>query len=223
MSNSTPQNDLRREYVKKIKNLDLSDPDFENKFNQINHDYNSSHSQSNHRVNVDKQVSRIYCDDYSDYFSFDPFGSLSRIHNRLYKLMKFKPFFFDNDIETETKSQYNNNDDIFFKSGEFDEKKLDNLNVNTQTNTQNTETQHNTKPQNKHSYYKYVSSMTTYDNNGIRKAKSISRTEKYDGKNKHVKQISKFQDGDKYVEERLNPDGTTSRIEKKIDNNYMLE
>ena len=35
-------------------------------------------------------------------------------------------------------------------------------------------------------YYKYVSSMTTYDNNGIRKAKSISRTEKFDGKNKTV-------------------------------------
>ena len=58
---------------------------------------------------------------------------------------------------------------------------------------------------------------------GVRKAKSISRTEKYDGKEKKIKQVSKFQDGDKYVEEYLNPDGTTRRIEKKIDNNRMIE
>ena len=65
-------------------------------------------------------------------------------------------------------------------------------------------------------------SSQTRSNNGIRKAKSISRTEKYDGKQKSVKQVSKFQDGDKYVEEYLNPDGTTHRIEKKIEKDAKL-
>lgn len=140
-----------------------------------------------------------------DDFIISPFRSLSRMHNNLYKMMNINNFFDDKDL--------------FFDKDEFNENKLDKLDVNTYDDR----TDRTDRKKNPQSYYKYVSSMTTYDNNGVRKAKSISRTEKYDGKEKKIKQVSKFQDGDKYVEEYLNPDGTTRRIEKKIDNNRMIE
>jgi hypothetical protein len=158
-------------------------------------------------------------------FTINPFNSLSRIHNNLYRLMNTK--FLKTHIDIDSDSDLD--DDIFFRKGEFDERKLDELDVNTYNEPKpETKTEQPIKtridvdkhephePHEPHKYYKYVSSMTTYDNNGVRKAKSISRTEKYDGKHKSVKQVSKFQDGDKYVEEHLNPDGTTKRIEKKI-------
>lgn len=258
---SNTQNDLRREYVKKLKELNLDDPDFDVKFGQINESLNPSQSRSNNRDNVDNLEEQKYQsprqghghqqrqrqqhnrhNDHQYYnpmnivTSFDrffdnPFNSLSRVHNRLYNMMnkhftdnltlydkdkdKDKDKDNDNDNVNENDSD-KDNDELFFNKGEFDEKKLDNLDVNTYQNTD--KSSNSPKP----NYYKYISSMTTYDNNGIRKAKSISRTEKYDGKHKSVKQVSKFQDGDKYVEEHLNPDGTTRRIEKKIDNDTRM-
>ena len=239
---SDTQNDSRREYVKQLKELNLDDPEFEIKFNQINKSFNSSHTDSKHRDNIDMQTktqsqSQSQSHSQSEHrkhshhhnindpfnmldvfnmnpFHLNPFNSLSRIHNNLYRMMNSKMLNSDFDSDED--------DDIFFKKGEFDEKKLDDLDVNTYNETatkSNTNIKQNINEPQK--YYKYVSSMTTYDNNGVRKAKSISRTEKYDGKHKSVKQVSKFQDGDKYVEEYLNPDGTTKRIEKKIENNMI--
>jgi hypothetical protein len=40
-------------------------------------------------------------------------------------------------------------------------------------------------------------------------------------KDKRITQISKYQDGNKYVEEYLNPDGTIKRIEKTISDNQL--
>jgi len=199
---SATQNGSRRDYVKKLQELDINASDFDNKFDEINQQFNRnsevSHKSYGHRVNAN---------DYKpmDDFIISPFRSLSRMHNNLYKMMNINNFFDDKNL--------------FFDKDEFNENKLDKLDVNTyddRTDRINKEE----KPQ---SYYKYVSSMTTYDNNGIRKAKSISRTEKYDGKEKKIKQVSKFQDGDKYVEEYLNPDGTIKRVEKKLDNHRMIE
>lgn len=50
--------------------------------------------------------------------------------------------------------------DLFFDKDEFNENKLDKLDVNTYDNRTDRE-------ENPKSYYKYVSSMTTYDNNGV--------------------------------------------------------
>jgi hypothetical protein len=209
---SNTQNDSRREYVRKLKDLSLDDPEFDTKFNQINKSFDISRSSSNHRDNVDNLHSRHnHMRDLSLPFDLNPFRSLSRVHNHLYNMMNKR---FIQDINDDSRD-----DNIFYNKGEFDEKKLDNLDLNTYQNTDNNTNNLYKKP----NYYKYVSSMTTYDNNGIRKAKSISRTEKYDGQHKTVKQVSKFQDGDKYIEEYLNPDGTTRRIEKKINNTNMIE
>lgn len=68
----------------------------------------------------------------------------------------------------------------------------------------------------KESYYKHVSSFTTFNDKGEKHAKSISRIEKNNGKHKKISQVTKIQDGDKYIEEHLNPDGTTRRIQKII-------
>ena len=202
---SATQSDSRREYVRKLKELDLNDPEFENKFNNINKTYNS-----NSEVSTTRSDHRAYAQHHLvDDFMLSPFRSLSRMHNNLYKMMNINNFFND----------FND----FINDDEFNEAKLDKLDINTYDDasvSENSVKKDKDKPQ---SYYKYVSSMTTYDNNGVRKAKSIARTEKYDGKEKKVKQVSKFQDGDKYVEEYLNPDGTTRRIEKKIDSTKMLE
>ena len=76
---------------------------------------------------------------------------------------------------------------------------------------------------NMNSYYKYVSSFTTFDDKGQRQAKSISRVEKTKNNKKTVSQITKIQNGDVYIEEHLNPDGTTKKIEKKLshDDKYI--
>jgi hypothetical protein len=200
---------LKRDYVAKIKELDLDDPNFENKFNQINRSY-LSNTHYEHRNKI------------KPYYSIfgNHFRELSNIHDRINKMM-YSNFndFYNNDFDN---NLFDNN--LFIKDGEFDTNKLDELNINTEqdintehnTNTeQNTNTDHN--KQNK-SYYKYVSSMTTYDLDGNRKSKSISRSEKYDGKNKKITQISKIQDGNKYIEEYLQPDGTIKRVEKTINN-----
>lgn len=198
---SATQNESRREYVRKLQQLDVNASDFEEKFNQIHNAYLPSDSVVP-RVRHGHRANARYHDNYNNFNDFfaSPFRSLSRMHNHLYKMMNINNFF--------------NDDEIFLKSDEFNIDKLDNLDVATDKTDNN---------KSNNGYYKYVSSMTTYDNNGIRKAKSISRTEKYDGKHKSVKQVSKFQDGDKYIEEHLNPDGTTRRIEKKIDNQKMIE
>lgn len=222
---SNTQYDSKREYVRKIKDLNLDDPEFDKKFSQINKSFRSMRSRSFHRDNIDnlerEDSHNIFERDLFTPFDLNPFRSLSHVHNNIYNIMNKR---FLRDIK------YDDNDNLFFSNGEFDENKLDELDLNTQQNTTNQsihdDTDKNTysdKEYNRPKYYKYVSSMTTYDTNGTRKAKSISRTEKFDGKNKTVKQVSKFQDGDKYVEEYLNPDGTTRRIEKKINNNYILD
>lgn len=271
---SYTQNETRREYVKQLKDLNLDDPEFDIKFNQINQSFNTSQSESMQRdnndmqkqtntqinydekknIDIDKKLKQKSTNhnpfnmlevlDGSDFFDVNPFHSLSRIHNNLYRMMNYRTNHRSSHRSNHGKNHVTNyrmfdssrdldpNNDLFFEKGEFDEKKLDNLDINTYNETDmksytnndlndlnDLNTQNINEPQ---KYYKYVSSMTTYDNNGVRKAKSISRTEKYDGKNKSVKQVSKFQDGDTYVEEYLNPDGTTRRIEKKIKNN-MLE
>lgn len=199
---SATQNESKRDYVRKLQELDINASDFDNKFDEINQQFNR-----NLEVSHKSYGRRVYANDYNsiDDFIISPFRSLSRMHNNLYKMMNINNFFDDKDL--------------FFDKDEFNENKLDKLDVNTYDDR----TDRKDKEENPKSYYKYVSSMTTYDNNGVRKAKSISRTEKYDGKEKKIKQVSKFQDGDKYVEEYLNPDGTTRRIEKKIDNNRMIE
>lgn len=156
------QNVSKRDYVAKLKELDLDDPNFDEKFNHINNSY-SSKTHLEHRV------------PYNDLFG-DPFRELTQIHNTINNMMnRFKNKFDINNENEQGKER---------------------------------------------SYYKYVSSMTTYDNNGVRKAKSISRSEKYDGKTKKVTQVSRYQDGDKYVEEYLQPDGSVKKIEKTV-NKYL--
>jgi len=192
---STQRDVTKRDYVAKLKQLDLDDPNFEEKFNQINRSYLPKTHSEHHNFKLNRS------DPFSHFFG-NPFRELSHIHDRINKMMynNFKNFYDDN---------------LFIKDGEFDENKLDKLDVNTEQNTE----QNN----NGRSYYKYVSSMTTYDNDGNRKSKSISRSEKYDGKNKKVTQVSRYQDGNKYVEEYLQPDGTIKKIEKTVNNMNSLE
>lgn len=193
-----------RDYVAKLKELDLDDPNFEEKFNQINKSYSSkTHSYSSKTHLEHHDILRHRIDPFYSFFG-NPFRELTQMHDTINNMMnKFK------------------NQNIFIKDGEFDEDKLDKLNLNTEINTDNI-TDNNTDKKQERSYYKYVSSMTTYDNNGIRKAKSISRSEKYDGKNKKVTQVSRYQDGDKYVEEYLQPDGSIKKIEKTVNRNLDL-
>ena len=93
---------------------------------------------------------RVYANDYNpiDDFIISPFRSLSRMHNNLYKMMNINNFF--------------DNKDLFFDKDEFNENKLDKLDVNTYDDR----TDRKDREENPKSYYKYVSSMTTYDNNG---------------------------------------------------------
>ena len=64
------------------------------------------------------------------------------------------------------------------------------------------------------SYYKYNTNFTSYDNNGLKQSKSVSRIEKIRDNNRYVSQVTRTQDGNKIVEEKLNPDGTITRTEK---------
>jgi hypothetical protein len=105
---------------------------------------------------------------------------------------------------------------------------INNFMTETRSDTKFDNTTLTKKPENlgekEKSYYKYVSSFTTFDNTGKRQAKSISRVEKSDGTNRRITQITKTQDGNKYIEEHLNPNGTTKRIEKTLtDKQELLE
>jgi len=205
---STSQNDRKRDYVNKLRELDPNDPEFDIKFNHLEQAYKSTNSlKSNHRDRV--RYSNPFHEIVNNFMFRSPFDDfynpLSRMHDRI------------NNMMYSTFDRHN----MFLEDDEFDEGKLDDLvisdapPVNTEREELNNQQQLNNHQDN--TYYKYVSSMTTYDNNGVRKAKSISRTEKYNGKDRKVTQVSRFQDGNKYVEEFLNPDGTVKRIEKTVD------
>jgi hypothetical protein len=180
------QPDINRTFVSKIKDLDPSDSEFSSRFEDIYKDYETSRSISR-RANAG-------------------------IKHELEKY-KFESAFesvFDNFFINPLMSFSNLHDRI--------------NNMITQSTTQignfdsNTFTTKTDKPKtvDKESYYKYVSSFTTFNDKGERHSKSISRVEKNNGKHKKISQITKIQDGDKYIEEHLNPDGTTKRIEKTL-------
>jgi len=172
----------KKDYVAKLKELELDDPNFEEKFNKINRSYFS-------KTHQEHDILRLNMNDTFSQFFRNPFKELTRVSDKINKIMY--------------------NDNLFIKNGEFDENKLDSVGVNTEQDRKG------------RSYYKYASSMTSYGNDGIRKSKSISRSETYDGKNKKVTQISRYQDGNKYVEEYLRPDGTIKKIEKRLNGNSL--
>lgn len=66
------------------------------------------------------------------------------------------------------------------------------------------------------SYYKYNTNFTSYDNNGLKQSKSVSRIEKIRDNNRYISQVTRTQDGNKIIEEKLNPDGTITRTEKTL-------
>ena len=66
------------------------------------------------------------------------------------------------------------------------------------------------------SYYKYNSSFTTFNDKGEREEKTLSRVEKVRGNQRYVSQVSRTQQGNKIIEERINPDGTVTKTEKLL-------
>ena len=66
------------------------------------------------------------------------------------------------------------------------------------------------------SYYKYNSSFTTFNDKGEREEKTLSRVEKVRGNQRYVSQVSRTQQGNKIIEERINQDGTVTKTEKLL-------
>jgi DnaJ-class molecular chaperone len=190
--NSTASKDeLKKAYLQRLKELNENDSNFDNKLDRLSQAYKYLTRK------LDLEVKPITL-------------------NSLFNKNLFRTPFMRNNFDTFNTSNTSNTFNTLNTSNTFNTSNtLNTFNTSNTSNIPNASNTFNTS-NTPLSYFKYNTNFTSYDNNGVKQSKSASRIEKIIDNNRYVSQVTRTQDGNKIIEEKLNPDGTVTRTEKTL-------